>query len=367
MKQKKILFVTLRTFSLVGGIEKVCKALSFALQSLALQKLTLYKLYALYDDSEEQAYISSQNFKAFHGKLSLGISKSIWEGIQSQIIILSHINLALIGLIVKIISPKTKVILWTHGIEIWRPLSFIQKVFLSKADQIIAVSEFTKSIIINTHYIEPHKINVIPNCLDPLFKFPQINNQEPIIEQTSSNAPYLVVLCRLSVTEKNKNYDQIIAIIGELKQEGILLNYKLCGKYQTEEFERIKKIAKEHNIEEQIILTGFVDDLEIEKIYADAVAFVMPSTKEGFGLVFIEAQAHGLPVICGNKDGSIETLKHPLAGFAIDPADRSEIKKTILGILKKPLTKDEKFIIQNKCKENFGYQTFERHIHNLVS
>jgi phosphatidylinositol alpha-1,6-mannosyltransferase len=366
LKPKKILFITLRTFSLVGGIEKVCRAISYSLQSLSKKQAIDYQLYSLYDAVPDTAYIVSQNFRGFGGQLFKGIFSSIWRGIQCETIILSHINLSLIGVLVKIISPKTRVILWTHGIEIWRPLNYIQKLFLKKTNQIIAVSDFTKEIIIKKHLVDKNKILVIPNCLDPLFKYPVINTNPDVFQTAKMKTPYIAVLCRLSSTEKNKNYDTIIDIIGQLKRERIALNYILCGKYQNDEFDRIKNLAKDSDVEDQIILTGFVNDEEIAKIYSDALAFVMPSIKEGFGLVFIEAQAHGLPVICGDQDGSVETLKHELAGFAINPSQSSAIKNRLIQMIQNPVSLEEKIIIQNKCIENFGYPTFEDKIHHLV-
>jgi glycosyltransferase involved in cell wall biosynthesis len=163
--EKTILFLTLRTFSLTGGIENVCKSIAFSLNKFVNHGLLNFNCYSLYDQLPNQEYIKPTYFKGFNGKLLIGIVNSVFKGLKSDVIILSHVNLSIIGLIIKTLKPKTKVSIWTHGIEIWRALSFIQKRLLLQADQVIAVSEFTKSVMIKTHQLKSEKIKVILNCL----------------------------------------------------------------------------------------------------------------------------------------------------------------------------------------------------------
>jgi glycosyltransferase involved in cell wall biosynthesis len=364
--EKTILFLTLRTFSLTGGIENVCKSIAFSLNKFVNHGLLNFNCYSLYDQLPNQEYILPTYFKGFNGKLLIGIVNSVFKGLKSDVIILSHVNLSIIGLIIKTLKPKTKVIIWTHGIEIWRALSFIQKKLLLQADQVIAVSEFTKSVMIKTHQLKAEKIKVILNCLDPLFEsidLNSINYTEPV---SVVNTPYFMMLSRLKATEKLKNYDIIIKLMAELKQEGHSISYVIAGKYDLEEYKRIKNLAIHYDVKNEIIIPGFIANQEIKDYYANALAFVMPSVKEGFGLVYIEAQANGLKVICGDQDGSRETLTHALAGYAINPANENELKNILIELINKPSTLAEKIIIQHNCKEKFSYAQFELEIKNLV-
>jgi glycosyltransferase involved in cell wall biosynthesis len=61
--------------------------------------------------------------------------------------------------------------------------------------------------------------------------------------------------------------------------------------------------------------------------------YVMPSMKEGFGIVFIEAMFYGLPVIAGNKDGSVDALRNGALGILVDPLDVDAIEKSLLNLL----------------------------------
>src|SRR5205823_4389736 len=63
--------------------------------------------------------------------------------------------------------------------------------------------------------------------------------------------------------------------------------------------------------------------------YRLADIFVMPSTQEGFGIVFLEAAAAGLKLVGGNRDGSIDALADGVIGLAIDPSDPQELVRAI--------------------------------------
>jgi glycosyltransferase involved in cell wall biosynthesis len=75
--------------------------------------------------------------------------------------------------------------------------------------------------------------------------------------------------------------------------------------------------------------TGFVPDCELADHYRAADVFIMPSTKEGFGIVFLEAAATGLHVIGGKADGSLDALRDGAIGEAINPMDVSEIAAAV--------------------------------------
>ena len=79
------------------------------------------------------------------------------------------------------------------------------------------------------------------------------------------------------------------------------------------------KLVEEKNLTNNFILTGYIEDKELTDHYLLADVFVMPSTQEGFGIVFLEALVCGLPVIAGNKDGSVDALLNGKLGKLIDP------------------------------------------------
>ena len=86
---------------------------------------------------------------------------------------------------------------------------------------------------------------------------------------------------------------------------------------------------------------------------------MLPSKKEGFGLVFIEALACGLPVICGDGDGSIDAIKNGELGTAINVDDIEALKHAIRNALNIPLTTNHRKYLQSKCLEHFNTQAYK--------
>src|SRR5262249_8559065 len=98
--------------------------------------------------------------------------------------------------------------------------------------------------------------------------------------------------------------------------------------------------------------SGMVAPKELADYYRVADVFVMPSTQEGFGIVFLEAAASGLPLIGGNRDGSLDALADGSLGIGIDPENRTDLALALLqaisGLAPSPAG------VQRFCFENFA-------------
>ena len=373
-EKPKILFVTLRTFSLTGGVEKVSRGIGFALKKLEREGEINFQMISLYDENGDEKYVPKKNFKGYQGKRLNGMLGSIKSGLSADIVILSHINLAPVGWAIKRLRPSVRVIVWTHGVEIWRPLNMIKRSFLKICDNVVAVSRFTANEIQRLHNTGQKSVTVIPNALDPFFKVPDLSDNKlrcqaeelRIRHGIPTGQKVFMALTRLRITEKNKNYDKVIRLLGELKKEGRTFSYVLCGKYDIEEESRIKSVAAAAGMESELILTGFVEDKDLSTYYVMADAFVLPSTKEGFGLAFIEAQACGLYVLAGNTDGSTEAVRSSEAGILVDPTEDTEIRAALNILLERDSSFQERIANQEQCLAYFNFERFEEDLEALI-
>lgn len=368
LPQKDALFLTLKTFSLTGGIEKVNRVLMKAGTDIQAEHLIRFYAKSLYDDLPDERYITSRRFQGFKQKLLPFIYSSVVKGIRCDVVMFSHINLAAVGVLIKLLSPNTKVLLQAHGIEIWGPQSWLKKLFLKKADLILAVSSYTQEVLVQNHRLPLAKCMVFHNSLDPYF---QVEPQPALLKslkekyQIGEKDQVLMTLTRLVSSEKYKGYDKVLEAMTHLKPQHPNLKYFILGKYDQIESERILQLVKGYGLEKEVYLTGFIADEAISSYFALADVFVMPSQKEGFGIVFIEAMACGLPVIAGNVDGSVDALHHGELGILVNPHELEELSQAILHYQAHPLAQQPE-VLKDKVQTYFGYPHYKEELRKLL-
>jgi len=369
---KKVILFTLQTFSTTGGIQKMTRTLGHSLYRAATTNNWNFELWSAYDKQNDlmEQYLPAASFKGF-GINRIGfVLKTISSSIKPDVAILSHINLAIIGLIIKFINPKCRLWLVAHGIEVWRPLSFFKRLMLKHCDSVICVSNYTKQQMINRHKLSADKCIVLNNAIDPFMRLPDtFAKPENLLQRYGLNDNDFIIfsLTRLASTEQYKGYDQVISVLGNLKSEFPQIKYMLSGKYDEQEYIRIKKLIAAHDLGEYVILTGFIDEAELTDHFLLADLFVLPSKKEGFGIVFIEALACGLPVICGNADGSIDAIRNGELGEAIDPDNLSELNNAITRHLQKHIAADTRKSLQANCISHFNEHDYMTKLEQLIN
>lgn len=158
-------------------------------------------------------------------------------------------------------------------------------------------------------------------------------------------------------TEKKTPSDmKHILLVGGVKpRKGIIEAMKGCAAYHDrsktpfhftvvgttahiEYVEKVRATIASLGLETQVTLTGMVDDTELEKHYREADVFLMPSITtedsfEGFGLVFLEANARGVPVIGPDTSGTAEAIGEGISGYRVNVQDPAMIADRLEKIL----------------------------------
>ncbi len=343
----------------MGGIEKFNRAFIKALADLSTSLQLKATLGGMYDQRFDKDYTEQQTYHAFNGKKLQFVLWAVKQSLSQDVIILGHLNLAPIAVLLKLIAPKIKLIIICHGIEVFEPVGGFKKKALQQADQVLAVSSFTKQQLISKQGLSSEKITVFPNTIDPFFKFPVDFTKPAYLQQRYGIAPHervILTLTRLNSNEGYKGYDTLVSILPELLKQSIPVKYILAGKADAKELQRMNALIKSLRLEQQVMMPGFIADEEITDHYLLADVFVMPSKGEGFGIVYTEAMACGLPVIAGNKDGSTEALQFGELGTLIDPDNADELKEALvqaLALERKP--KD----VQENMLNHFSFEKFK--------
>ena len=368
--RKGILFLTLRVFSATGGIEKVCKVVCKALSDMNdAEEPGNLKVLSMYDGQEDadEKYISPLLFSGYDQQKMNFVKSAILQGRGSKIVILSHVNLLSIGYLIKLFSPETKLVLFAHGIEVWGPLSDFRKKMLNKCDRIFSVSQFTKDTMIQLFQIGEEKITVLNNCIDPFLPSPETTGKDVSLQKKyrfKKDDIVLMTLTRLSSKELYKGYDHVLFCLDILKDKYPNIKYLIVGRYDAEEKGRLDTIIQELSLKDYVVFTGYIPDEELAKHYRLADIYVMPSKKEGFGIVFIEAMHYGLPVIAGNKDGSVDALCHGQLGILVNPDSQAEINEAIQNII---LRRDKYLPNQELLTKCFSYSFYKEKLKQALN
>ncbi|MDZ7611968.1 MAG: glycosyltransferase [Candidatus Moranbacteria bacterium] len=137
---------------------------------------------------------------------------------------------------------------------------------------------------------------------------------------------YFFTISRLT---KFKNIDTIINAFERISQK--YPDYKLIIAGEGEEKEKLQKLVKDKKLNDKIKFLGKVSDNKLSDLYKKAIATIIASKNEPFGLVPIESMMHGTPVIAHNSGGPKETVTKEKTGYLYNNQDGLEkyIKKII--------------------------------------
>jgi len=367
---KQVTFLTLESFRATGGIQNVCKNLSYTLNNIASQSGTLSLLnLSLYDKYAHDSYIKPRRFKGYAGDRLGFLKHAVKHGRKSQTIIIGHINLLVVALAIKLININAEIIMLAHGTEVWRKIPLWKLVFIRSAVTIWSVSDHTKNILVATHHISPEAITTLHNCLDPLFTaVKEFEKPKDLLQRhhlTSANS-ILLSVCRISLHDREKGYDRTLEMIPKLIVEFPFIHYLMVGYATPQEKIRLELIIEKLEIKPHVTLVGLVSEADLSKYYQLCDVFILPSQKEGFGLVFIEAASHGCTVISGNQDGSREALLHGRLGYSVDTSNPENLETQTANCLQSERSHNSRLQIQNLCLAEFSQEQYETNVLELL-
>jgi glycosyltransferase involved in cell wall biosynthesis len=365
----KVLFLYLSAFSTTGGIQKFNRSFLKALHELSIDDNIDATAFSSHDKLVDEMYFSAIRFNFFAGKKIAFFINALVSAFKNDIIIIGHINLASVGIFIKMLYPQKKVILVAHGIEVWNEFTGISKIFIQKVDLILAVSEFTKKTIIALNpQISSEKVKIFHNTIDPYFNKP-INFNKPEYLKARYNIPpgYAVMLTisRLEKSEKYKGYDTVIESLPAILNINPNIIYLIGGKADKEELKRVEDLIIKNKVTANVKLIGFINDKELNDHYLLSDIFIMPSLKEGFGIVFFEALLCGRKVIAGNVDGSSEALINGKLGLLVNPLNTNEIADAVTKQLQN--NNYNHLLAQQQVIQYFGFPIFKNNLKQILA
>lgn len=200
------------------------------------------------------------------------------------------------------------------------------------ADRIIAISDTVRDDLVATAGIRRERIDVTPLGV----------RQDPLAEATPArvlrerfdlpeDAP--VILCVAQVVA-HKNLGALIRALPALPHAQLVI----AGR-RTSHCDELEALARRLGVQDRLALPGYVEDADLEGLYALATCFAHPSVLEGFGLPLLEAMRRGVPVACS----SVSALPEVAGGAArlFDPRDDVSVAAAIGDLVADPALRAE--------------------------
>ena len=276
-------------------------------------------------------------------------------GPACDLVICGHINLLPVAWLVARLR-RAALALVVHGIEAWAPTrSPLVNVLARRIDKLLAVSAVTAERFIMWAGVGDACCTILPNSVDATAFTPGPKPQALLARYKLHDRRVIMTMGRMAPKERYKGFDEVIEAMPQLLAAFPDLTYLIAG--EGSDRPRLAEKARRLGVAERVVFTGRVTEGEKADHYRLADVFVMPSTGEGFGIVFLEAAACGLPVIGSAADGSREALAGGRFGALVEPASQSALIDAVSTALREKCVADRAELV-----DRFGVAAFNRRV-----
>jgi glycosyltransferase involved in cell wall biosynthesis len=200
----------------------------------------------------------------------------------------------------------------------------IERAGMHAASKVIAVSNFTKNMILRHYGVPAEKVEVVHNAVE-------YNGSAP---QASLDKKDKIVLFLGRITMQ-KGPEYFLAAARKVLQTIDNVKFVMAG--SGDMMNRIVEMAAQMGIGGKVLFTGFLNGADVDRAYQMADLYVMPSVSEPFGISSLEAMNRNVPVLISKQSGLAEVVTHALK---VDFWDIDEMANKMIAVLKRPPLKE---------------------------
>jgi phosphatidylinositol alpha-1,6-mannosyltransferase len=236
----------------------------------------------------------------------------------------------------------------THGVEVWPVPREMRRRGIEAADAVLCVSRDTRARVRTWVDMPPERLRVVPNTVGDEFT---PGDGRRTRERLGVGASQVILsVSRLDSSQRHKGQDRIIELMPRLAAEGHDLVYLIAG--EGDDIPRLRALADAAGVAARVRFLGRVPQAELPDLYRAADLFALPSTGDGFGIVFLEAMACGVPALGLDAGGAADAFADGAMGFL---AREGNLDEALRGALKvRPSAVD----ISAAVRARFGRDSF---------
>jgi phosphatidyl-myo-inositol dimannoside synthase len=243
----------------------------------------------------------------------------------------AHPHLAVPAAWMRVVARRLRTIVVAHGVEVWKPLPYVRRRALTNADVVLAPSRYTIEQLINVQGVAPNKIRLLPWPLGPSFLHLADAPAGLPLSPGLPSGPVILTVGRWAASERYKGADELIAAVAALSK-----NYpdaQLVAVGSGDDLPRLRKLAGKSGIAPRVHFFEGLSREQIAACYARADIFALPSTGEGFGLVFLEAMAFSKPIVGVAAGGATDVIEDGVNGLLAPPGDARALHAVLERLL----------------------------------
>lgn len=362
-------FVFLEVFSCEGGIQSYVKDILTSYVSLEHQRRA--EVFILRDYPGCPNPLEGKNLK-FHylksknpqlGRLKLATALFACLLLRRpQHVYCGHINLApLIQLMCRPLGIPYTVL--TYGKEFWVRLSKKEQRALKQATAIWTISRYSRDRACAANGLDPHAVQLLPCAVEGNLFTPGPKSEALIQRYGLENSKVLMTVARLWSGDIYKGVDVTIRALPAITAVFPEVKYLVIGRGDDQP--RLAQLAKDLGVADKVVFAGFVPTEDLIEHYRVADAYIMPS-QEGFGIVYLEAMACGLPVLSGDADGSADPLQDGHLGWRVPHRDPDAVAIACIEILKGGDQRCNGQWLREQSLALFGKDAFGQQLKQLI-
>lgn len=324
----------------VGGVQEAGRLTAWALSDICRRRRWLLHALSLNDPpGVHVAPIGEQEvgFQGF-GRAKLGFALSAMRrarqpaSSRTLLVLAAHPNLAPLGAWLRRVCPGSKTMVMAHGIEVWEPLASLRRRALCRANMVLAPSHYTAQRLADVQGVSQDRIHTLPWPLSPHFVRMAADPADLPLPGCFPTGRVVLTVGRWSVSERYKGTDDLIRAVAQLCPHLPELQLAVVG--GGDDLARLRELAVTLKIPDRV---HFFTDLSREQIaacYHRADVFVLPSTGEGFGLVFLEAMAFAKPVVAVRFGGTTDIVQEGFNGLLVSPRNAKQLANALDRLLR---------------------------------
>jgi phosphatidylinositol alpha-1,6-mannosyltransferase len=353
-----------------GGIQRASRHVAAVAakvasdRGMAVRFLSLYDPQGLHTVRVGPLEFSASGYAGSKTQFALAALRA--AGRKPALFIALHPHLAPVVWAMRMRSRKFHSIVFTHGVEVWHPLSWPRGAALRRSDLVIGPSADTVQHLISEQRILPHNVQKLAWGLDPEF---EARLEEAVPPSLPPDFPrigrIILTVGRWDAAERYKGADTLISALPSVLEAAPDASLVLVG--DGDDRPRLEQLVRDLGVSERAHFLHGLTPEQLFACYASCDVFALPSRGEGFGFVFLEAMANAKPVIGGAHGGIPDIVEDGVTGLLVPHGDVERLSQALESLFSNPARATEMGARgRDRISKTFSFMQFQLRLTGIL-